>query len=240
MIPTNADTFETAEKTVVRNFKNRTGELVHITVNNETISSTPSHPYYVKGYVWKSASELLVGNILVYAIGVELVISETRFEKLLKNVFVYNFEVEDFNTYHVGSFGILVHNTCIKPKGGGLENPNGSTTYTKSIDGKDVNVTYNADGYPDFSPHAETLPNGQKSVNIEYTGSRSKDFRHADKAAGYTSQNPRPTGTIWHHNEDMSTMQLVSSKIQNASQGGFPHSGGVEAWQKLMGIKDKS
>jgi len=34
-----------------------------------------------------------------------------------------------------------------------------------------------------------------KSVNIEYSGSRSKDFRLADKAVGDTSQNPRPTGT---------------------------------------------
>ena len=239
VISTNSETFEVAEKAVLRNFVNKTDKLVHISIDNETISSTPMHPFYVKDYGWKYADDLLVGDILISATGLPIEIKEVLFETLSNCVKVYNFEVEEFNTYHVGNSGILVHNTCRKPKNGGVENSDGTTIYTKNIDGKEISVTYNQEGYPDFSPYAETLPNGQKSVKIEYSGSRSKDFRLADKAAGFTSKNPRPAGTTWHHHEDMGTMQLVSSKIQNAAQGGFPHSGGVELWQKLTGIKYK-
>ena len=160
-------------------------------------------------------------------------------EELDEAVAVYNINVADYHTYHVGHNNILVHNKCIQPTCESVKNPNGSTTYTKTIDGKEVSVTYNAEGYPDFSPYAETLPNGNNSVSIDYTGSRRQDFKLADKLAGFSSENPRPAGTPWHHCEDMHTMQLVPSNIQNLSMGGFAHSGGIEIWQRMTGVKYK-
>ncbi len=239
VISTNADTFEVAEKTVLETYVRETTELVHLTINGELIKTTYDHPFYVKEHGFVNAGKLYIGDKLLDSNGSTLIVEDRKVETIDEPVKVYNFQVEDFHTYHVGNNTILVYNTCIRPKNGGVENPDGTTTYTKNIDGKEVSVKYNKEGYPDFSPYAETLPNGNKSVQIKYSGSRSKDFRLADKAAGYTSKNPRPAGTTWHHHEDMSTMQLVSSKIQNAAQGGFPHSGGVEAWQKLTGIKYK-
>ena len=37
------------------------------------------------------------------------VVSQT---KLNKNETVYNFEVDDFHTYHIGEFDVWVHNSC--------------------------------------------------------------------------------------------------------------------------------
>lgn len=239
VISTNADTFETAEKTVLETYIRRTDKLIHLVVNEEEIITTETHPFYVKDRGFVDAGKLLVGDSLLDVHGNILVVEDTRTEYLDEPETVYNFQVEDFHTYYVGNNSILVHNKCIKPRENGIENPDGSITYTKSINGKNVSVTYNKEGYPDFSPYAETLPNGQKSVSIKYTGSRSKDFRLADKAAGYTRDNPRPPGYTWHHNEDMTTMQLVNSKIHNVAQGGFPHAGGINVWEEIMGVKYK-
>jgi hypothetical protein len=237
VISTNPETKETGEKTVLQAFVNDSSDLVHITVNGEEIVSTPMHKFYVPNSGWIPASALKAGTTLVLANGSYADVESIRAERLKEPVKVYNFEVADWHTYYVGEVGVLVHNDCVRPKSGGVENPDGTTTYTKKIDGKDVSVTYSEGKYADFSPHAETLPNGQKSVTIEYSGSRSTDFRLADKAAGYTKTNPRPTGYTWDHTPDMKTMQLVNSKIHNVSQGGFPHAGGIDIYQKLTGIK---
>ena len=239
VISTNADTFETEEKTVLETYIRRTDKLIHLVINGEEIITTEAHPFYVKERGFVDAGSLLIGDPLIDVHGNILVVENTRTEYLDEPETVYNFQVEDFHTYYVGNNSILVHNKCIHPKEKGVENPDGSITYTKCIDGKNVSVTYSKEGYPDFSPYAETLPNGQKSVRINYSGSRSKDFRLADKAAGYTRDNPRPSGYTWHHNEDMTTMQLVNSRIHNGSQGGFPHSGGIDKWQQLHNTRYK-
>ena len=46
-----------------------------------------------------------------------------RHEKLETPIQVYNFEVEDFHTYYVGSDCILVHNVSAKSKGRGGSKP---------------------------------------------------------------------------------------------------------------------
>ena len=43
---------EVAVKTVTETYVNETDELVHIGVNGETISATPSHPFYVDKLGW--------------------------------------------------------------------------------------------------------------------------------------------------------------------------------------------
>ncbi|WP_218004022.1 polymorphic toxin-type HINT domain-containing protein, partial [Psychrobacter phenylpyruvicus] len=39
------------------------------------------------------------------------VVSQT---KLDKTDTVYNFEVDEFHTYHIGEFDVWVHNACVK------------------------------------------------------------------------------------------------------------------------------
>lgn len=84
-------------------------------------------------------------------------------------------------------------------------------------------------GYPDFSPYAQTLPNGQKSVQIAYTGSRSGDFAAANTKVGYKKT---PRGFRWHHHEDMKTMLLVPEDLHDVVK----HTGGVATYKHTSGV----
>ena len=97
---------------------------------------------------------------------------------------------------------------------------NGGLIYQRA-DG--VRVRYNADGYPDFSPHA--------IAQVEITGRRnhSTDFGDANRAIGKGEWgNDVPEGYTWHHveREPCCVMQLVPTSVHNA-RNGFTHRGGV-------------
>jgi hypothetical protein len=89
-------------------------------------------------------------------------------------------------------------------------------------------VRFSEAGYPDFSPYAQTLPNGQKSVQITYTGSRSGDFVAANAKAGYKQM---PEGFTWHHHEDMKTMLLIPERLHDTVK----HTGGVATYKHTSG-----
>jgi hypothetical protein len=136
---------------------------------------------------------------------------------------VFNFEVEDFHTYFVGENDVWTHNYCPRRPRTNIQKQvnhvDGSKTYTKTTSkGKTVDVTYNSNGYPDFSPYS------QKEVKIDLVDGSTKDFSLANKAAGFNS---KPKGYTWHHVEDMKTMQLVPTDIHRA----FPHSGGASLFR---------
>ena len=90
--------------------------------------------------------------------------------------------------FHVGRIGILVHNANYTPKGPSkgvihTENhPDGSITYTKIIDGEEISVTYNKEGFPDFTPF--THPDYPNPVLIRYSGDRRTDYRLANEKVG--------------------------------------------------------
>jgi DNase/tRNase domain of colicin-like bacteriocin len=84
-------------------------------------------------------------------------------------------------------------------------------------------------GYPDFSPYAKTLPNGRKSVQIKYTGSRRADFAEANAKAGYKDT---PDLFTWHHHEDGKTMILVPEDLH----GVVEHTGGVATYKHASGV----
>lgn len=76
----------------------------------EEFMVTPEHPIYCKGRGWVPVSEIdacdcvenfLFGNLMV-----------SRCYQNVARGRVYNFELEDFHTYYVGSNGVWVHNTC--------------------------------------------------------------------------------------------------------------------------------
>lgn len=118
---TDPDTGETALKPVVQTFRNETEEWIHETVNGETLTCTPEHPFYspVKG--WTSACDLRAGDILVMLNGEYVVLEKVQHEILENPVTVYNFEVEDFHTYYVGDTSVLVHNKCGTQHGNSLK-----------------------------------------------------------------------------------------------------------------------
>ena len=131
--------------------------------------------------------------------------------------------------------GVHVSATPVKPKGGAWDyapnwekwekdggrvvpNPDGSVNYIRK-DG--VEVLYNKEGFPDFSPHAK------HSVEINaMKGDHYWDFKAANEKIGLTGSKP-PEGFTWHHVQDGKTMQLIPQSIHNAPMGGFSHAGGV-------------
>lgn len=97
---------------------------------------------------------------------------------------------------------------------------NGSTIYTmRTKTGRIVEVKYSKAGYPDFSPYKYKGTDGLAEVKVRCTGDRTKDFRLADEAAGFTK---RPDGYTWHHVEDGETLILVEREVHET----FAHTGG--------------
>ena len=109
---TNPETGESEYKEVVQTFENETKELVHITVADEEIVSTPKHPFYVPQKGWTSAVDLKAGDMLVLSNGEYVIVEQVQHEILETPVKVYNFEVQDFHTYYIGKNSIFVHNMC--------------------------------------------------------------------------------------------------------------------------------
>ena len=115
---TNPDTGETALKKVVRTFVNETYTLVHVktksnsTNEDEEITTTLEHPFYVDGKGWTGAGELKDGDKLTLITGQTVSVQSVVVEQCIEPVKVYNFEVEDFHTYYVGHESVLVHNKC--------------------------------------------------------------------------------------------------------------------------------
>ena len=139
---TNPETGETALKPVVQTFRNTTAEWVHITINDETLTCTPEHPFYspVKG--WTSAVDLRAGDILVMLNGEYVVVEQVQHELLESPETTYNFEVEDYHTYYVGDEPVLVHNKCE------ADNPLNGIKYTDKV--KSQMCIDDNHGFPDI------------------------------------------------------------------------------------------
>ena len=110
VISTDPETMETGEKTVLETYIREVTTLVHITVNGEEIITTVDHPFYVQGRGFVEAGKLLVGDKFLNVNGNILLVENFNVELTDEPVTVYNFQVEDFHTYHVCTLGVLVHN----------------------------------------------------------------------------------------------------------------------------------
>lgn len=109
-------TGERALKRVVCLFRNEKYELVHLQIKGETITTTVGHPFFVQGKGWVAAKDLHINDKLKLQNGEDAFVDEIGLEQLDTPVQVFNFEVEDFHTYFVGSNGVLVHNLCAKAR----------------------------------------------------------------------------------------------------------------------------
>jgi hypothetical protein len=84
--------------------------VVNVYLDNEKISTTDDHPFWVQDKGWVKAKDLQTGDALQN--DKEETITVNHIEHREINVKVYNFEVEGFHTYFVSDLGILVHNIC--------------------------------------------------------------------------------------------------------------------------------
>ena len=159
VIATNPETFEVAEKTVLETYVRETTELLHLRINGEVIKTTFEHPFYVKDVGFVEAGKLQVGDKLVDSKGNVLVVEEKRFETTEEPVKVYNFQVDDFHTYHVGNNNILVHNANPNSYGNGTskidlnKKPNVSNQKLKNI----VNDIYKGQNGPNIVGNGTTM-----------------------------------------------------------------------------------
>ena len=90
---------------------------MHVKTAKDEIVCTREHPFYVPVRGWTAACDLRAGDILVRSNGKYVVVEAVEHELLESPITVYNFEVEDFHTYHVGSASVLVHNQCVAREG---------------------------------------------------------------------------------------------------------------------------
>ena len=79
-------------------------------MNGEEIVTTVDHPFYVNSRGFVKAGELAIGDELLDPNKNILLVENFDVELTEEPVKVYNFEVEDFHTYHVCTLGVLVHN----------------------------------------------------------------------------------------------------------------------------------
>ena len=110
MLSTDPDTMKTEYKQVLETYIRKVDRLVHLIISGEEIITTVDHPFYVQCRGFIEAGNLLVGDKLVSAIGEDLLIEDYHIEETENLVDVYNLQVEDYHTYHVGKNSVLVHN----------------------------------------------------------------------------------------------------------------------------------
>jgi len=89
-----------------------------LTIGGEVIKTTFDHPFYVKDVGFVEAKQLHVGDKLLDSKGNVLVVEDKKIKITDKPIKVYNFQVADFHTYHVGNNGVLVHNVKYTYKNG--------------------------------------------------------------------------------------------------------------------------
>ena len=107
-------------------------------------------PVLCKNQSFIKAGKLIVGDELLDVNGNVLLVENFNVELTDEPVKVYNFEVEDFHTYHVGEFRILVHNA-------------------------DYKITLSREKYPESAKHIEdAIKNGQsRELTINRSGAKS-------------------------------------------------------------------
>jgi len=108
--------FETGEKKVLETYVRETNELVKLTISGAAITTTTDHPFYAKNTGFVNAGDLRVGDKLLDNNCDVLIIESAEREVTETPVKVYNFQVEDWHTYHAGENGVLVHNAGYQPQ----------------------------------------------------------------------------------------------------------------------------
>lgn len=95
---------------VISTFSRVVPEVFDIKVGGEVLTTTAEHPFWVVRQGWTAAGELRRGSALLTRNGT--VVHVDSVTRRLGQFAVYNFEVQNANTYYVSRLGVLVHNQC--------------------------------------------------------------------------------------------------------------------------------
>jgi len=110
----NVETGEIAKKEVIETYIRNSELLVHIWIMGQEIQVTPNHRFYSLGGGWVEAESLVEGDNLKTISGELVSIQAVEYEVLEAPITVYNLQVDDYHTYYVGNYGVLVHNEDCK------------------------------------------------------------------------------------------------------------------------------
>ncbi|MCE5269421.1 MAG: HINT domain-containing protein [Planctomycetaceae bacterium] len=112
-----ADTGELAYKPVLAMTVRSPGPRIRVGLGSETFTVTPGHPFWVTGKAWQTAKQLNSHDSVRTTSGSVPVRSIERLDDDSANTKpAYNLIVADFNSYFVGTQGILSHdNTPRRP-----------------------------------------------------------------------------------------------------------------------------
>ena len=180
------DTLEVSLQPVLETYIRETANLVHITINGENIISTFDHPYFVKGKGFVSAEKLWIGAELVDNNGNTFCI-EQIYRETLENQSkpVYNFKVDKWHTYFVGSIPVLVHNANYNESRPPLPEYDGKTTEGVMVtpDGEQISFSSGNSSSPSYPQYK-----AQSASHVE------------GKAALYMRENGISEATVYHNN----------------------------------------
>ena len=207
VISTDPETMETSLKTVLETYIREVTTLVHLTVNGEEIVTTVDHPFYVKNQGFIKAGELIVGDELLDVNGNVLLVENFDVELTDKPVKVYNFQVEDFHTYHVSGLAILVHNA------GGYER---SQKYSNNWSDESLSKTVDKIA-PDSKPVKTS--SGKEIYNNPKTG---KQVVYDTDGNYFRIEDTTLTGKRVY--TDINGNQIPNNKIVNGKQIGISKS----------------
>ena len=207
VISTDPETMETSPKTVLETYIREVTTLVHLTVTGEEIITTIDHPFYVKNQGFIKAGELIVGDELLDVNGNILLVENFDVELTDKPVKVYNFQVEDFHTYHVSGLAILVHNA------GGYER---SQKYSNNWSDESLSKTVDKIA-PDSKPVKTS--SGKEIYNNPKTG---KQVVYDTDGNYFRIEDTTLTGKRVY--TDINGNQIPNNKIVNGKQIGISKS----------------
>jgi filamentous hemagglutinin len=138
----NDETLEYGYRPVVTTKATADQELYEVVVGNmqgqtETYYTTSEHPFWLKDHGWRKASLLEAGMTLLDRHNEPIQIISQSLTSDIDTVF--NIQVQDSETYHIGELGIWVHNADCCPKvdatkyQGEMLGANGTQTASKTI-----------------------------------------------------------------------------------------------------------
>jgi len=106
----NEDTGEVGSYPITAIFEHLDPVIVELTIDGETITTTPEHPFYTEDRGWIGAGDLVIGEEIRSLDGGYGAV--TAVEIVSVQQWMYNLTVDEAHTFFVGDEGWLVHNKC--------------------------------------------------------------------------------------------------------------------------------
>ena len=105
----NIDTNKRELKEVKNVIESESTEIYELTIGEEIVKATPKHKFYIVDKGWVMACELEEGDI-ISAKDNNITIDKIKLVNYNEPIKVYNLTVDDFHTYLITEYELLVHN----------------------------------------------------------------------------------------------------------------------------------